>query len=119
MQEYIIRYLPTTIGTYILDTAGSYHYKIHYNQIKIIGKKQKRGFSIKASGASLFGGGALLTLANGVVYLFDRKNFSPRLLIASAALGTIGYFLATSGKEQLIIGKKYSLVYMNMSYKKM
>jgi hypothetical protein len=119
LQEYILRYLPTTIGTYILDTAGSYRYQFHYNQIKAIGRKEKKGFNTKGSGASLFGGGVLLTLASGVVYLVDRKNFSAPLLIASAALGTIGYFLASSGGGGLVIGKKYKLVYMDMSNKKM
>ncbi len=118
LQEFIINYTPTTIGTYIVDTAGSYHYKFHYNQIKAIGKKAKRGFNAKGSGASLFGGGVLLTLASGVVFLFDRKNFSAPLLIASAALGTLGYFWATSGKDGLVIGKKYQLLYMDMSNNK-
>lgn len=119
LQEYIIRYLPTTLGTYIKDTAGSYRYSFHYNQIKAIGRSLKRGFNTKGSGASLFGGGVLLTLASGVVYLADRKNFSLPLLIASASLGTIGYLLATGGKEGYNIGNKYSLVYMDMSNKKL
>ncbi|WP_462222430.1 hypothetical protein [Ferruginibacter sp.] len=118
LQEFIIRYLPTTIGTYIIDTAGSYHYTFHYNQIKAIGRKEKKGFNTKSSGASLFGGGVLLTLASGVVFLVDRKNFSAPLLIASAALGTLGYFWATSGRDGLAIGKKYRLVYMDMSNNK-
>lgn len=118
LQEFIIRYLPTTIGTYIIDTAGSYHYTFHYNQIKTIGRKEKKGFNTKSSGASLFGGGVLLTLASGVVFLVDRKNFSAPLLIASAALGTLGYFWATSGRAGLAIGKKYRLVYMDMNNNK-
>jgi hypothetical protein len=118
LQEYIIQYLPTTIGTYILDTVGSYRYKFNYNQIKGIGKVQKKGFNTKGSGASLFGGGILLTLASGVVFLVDREKFSAPLLIASAALATAGYFLAKGGGSGLLIGKKYKLVYMDMSNKK-
>jgi len=118
LQEFIIQYLPTTLGTYITDTAGSYHYKFHYNQIKAIGKLQKKGFNTKGSGASLFGGGVVLTLASGVVYLIDRDKFSAPLLIASAALGTAGYFMAKGGSNALVIGKKYRLVYMNMNNNK-
>ena len=118
LQEYITQYLPTTIGTYVVDTVGSYRYKFHYNQVKAMGRKAKKGFNTKGSGASLFGGGVLLTLASGVVFLVDRKNFSAPLLIASAALGTLGYFWATSGGGALVIGKKYKLVYMDMSNKK-
>ena len=41
LQEFIIQYLPTTFGTYIVDTAGSYRYKYHYNQVAAIGKKKQ------------------------------------------------------------------------------
>ncbi len=115
LQEFIVQYLPTTFGTYIIDTIGSYHYKFHYNQIKAIGQWKKAKFDVHGSGASLLGGGILLTLASGVVYLVDREKFSAPLLIASAALATAGYFLAKSGGKGIVIGKKYKLVYMNMS----
>lgn len=115
LQEFLVQQLPTTFGTYILDTLGSYHYKFHYKQIAMLGKKPKRGFNVNGSGASLFGGGVLLTLASGVVYLADRKSFSPTLLIASAGLGAFGYFLMKAGNNPVIIGKKYTLHYMNMS----
>ncbi len=117
LQEFIIRYLPTTIGTYIIDTAGSYRYIFHYNQIKAIGQREKTNFNRKGSGAALFGGGVLLTLASAVVYVADREKFSAPLLIASAGLGTLGYFMAKGKKYGggMLIGKKYKLVYMNMS----
>ena len=115
LQEFIINYLPTTFGTYIIDTAGSYHYKFHYNQIKAIGKADKKGFNVKGSGAALFGGGIVLTVASGVVYLADRNKFSAPLLIASAGLATVGYFMSKGGGNAILIGKKYKLVYMDMS----
>jgi hypothetical protein len=120
LQEFIIRYLPTTFGTYIIDTVGSYRYKYHYNQVAAIGKKEKTNFNTKGSGAALFGGGALLTLASGVIYVVDRKKFSLPLLLTSVGLGTLGYFLAKGKKNgsAMVIGKKYKLVYMNMSTKK-
>lgn len=117
LKEYIVRYIPTTIGTYIIDTAGSYSYKFLYNQIAAIGKAQKTNFNIKGSGAALFGGGVLLTLGSGVVYLADKDKFSPALLLTSLGLGTLGYFLAKGKKHAnaILIGQKYKLVYMNMS----
>ena len=120
LQQFIVQYLPTTIGTYIIDTVGSYHYKYHYNQIKVIGQKEKTNFNTKGSGAALLGGGALLTLASGVVYLVDKEKFSAPLLLASVGLGTLGYFMAKGNKNGggLVIGKKYKLVYMNMSNEK-
>jgi hypothetical protein len=120
LQEFIVRYLPTNIGTYIVDTAGSYRYKYHYKQIAAIGQKEKTNFNVKGSGAALLGGGAVLTLASGIIYVADRKKFSAPLLLASVGLGTLGYFMAKGkkGGGGMAIGKKYKLVYMNMSIKK-
>lgn len=117
LQEFIIRYIPTTIGTYIVDTAGSYHYKYHYNQVAAIGKKENTNFNTRGSGAALLGGGAVLTLASGIIYVADRQKFSLPLLLASVGLGTVGYFLAKGkkGGNAMVIGKKYKLVYINMS----
>ncbi|MBP6024433.1 hypothetical protein [Ferruginibacter sp.] len=118
LQQFIVAYLPTTFGTYIIDTIGSYHYKFHYNQVKAIGQWKKATFNTKGSGASLFGGGVLLTVASGVVYLADREKFSAPLLIASAGLAGLGYLWAKSGGKGIVIGKKYKLVYMNMGNSK-
>jgi len=117
LQQFIIRYLPTNIGTYIIDTAGSYHYKYHYNQVAAIGQKEKTNFNTRGSGAALLSGGVLLTLGSGVVFLADREKFSAPLLLASVGLGTLGYFMAKGKKRGggMLIGKKYKLVYMNMS----
>ncbi len=120
LQQFIIRYIPTTLGTYIVDTAGSYRYKYHYNQVAAIGQREKTNFNTKGSGAALLGGGALLTLASGVVYLVDKEKFSAPLLLTSIGLGTLGYFMAKGKKRGngMPIGKKYKLVYMNMSIDK-
>ena len=50
----------------------------------------------------------------------DPEKFSAPLMITSAALATIGYFMAKGkkGGNAMVIGKKYKLVYMNMSNKK-
>jgi hypothetical protein len=115
LQEFLVQKLLTTFGTYVLDTLGSYHYKFHYNQISLLGKKPRRGFNLTGSGGSLFGGGVVLALASGVIYLADKKNFSPKLLIASVALSGFGYLLLKSSGKPVIIGKKYTLQYVNMS----
>lgn len=118
LQEFIIRYIPTTIGTYIVDTAGSYRHKYHYKQVVAIGQKENTNFNTKGSGAALLGGGALLTLASGVVYVADREKFSAPLLLTSMGLGTLGYFMAKGKKGSgILMGKKYRLVYMDMGNK--
>jgi hypothetical protein len=120
LQQFIVRYLPTNIGAYIVDTVGSYRYKYHYNQIIAIGRKEQTNFNVKGSGAALLGGGAVHTLASGIIYVADKKKFSLPLLLASVGLGTIGYFMAKGSKHgnAYVIGKKYKLVYMNMSNNK-
>jgi len=118
LQQFVVQQLPTTFGGYILDTVGSYHYKYHYNQISAFGAAKKHGFDWKGSGGALLGGGALLTLGSGIVYLADRQKFSAPLLIAAVGLGTVGYFLAKGGNKGMVIGKKYQLEYVNMQNKK-
>ena len=114
LKQYVIRQVPTQLGVYVLDTLTTYYYKYHYSQIHAIGKTGRR-FNLSASAASLLGGGLILTVASGVVYLADRKNFSPTLLIASASLATIGYVMAKTTGKGMIIGKRYSLVYLGIS----
>jgi len=114
LRHFDIRQVPTQLGVYILDTVATYYYKYHYNQIKAIGKTGRR-FNLSGSGASLLGGGILLTLASGVVFLVDRDKFSPALLIASASLATVGYVMSKTGGKGMIIGKKYSMVYLGIS----
>ena len=118
LQEFVVRRLPTVYGAYIIDTAGSYHYKYHYNQIKTIDKKERRGFNLQASGFGLMGGAVLITVGSGIVYLFDRQKFSAPLLIAAVGLGTAGYFMSKDRSHGMTIGKKYKLEYMDMSDKK-
>lgn len=119
LQEFIVQYIPTNIGTYIIDTLGSYRYTFHYNQVAAIGKKERTNFNVKGSGAALLGGGALIALGSGVVFIADREKFSAPLLLSSIGLGTLGYFMAKGkkGGNAIPIGKKYKLVYMNMGNK--
>lgn len=115
IQEFLVRQIPTTLGTYILDTAGSFRYAYHYNQLHSFGPKKQK-FNLKGSGASLIGGGILLILGSSVVYLADRDKFSPELLGAAVALTGLGYLLNHSGSKGIIVGKKgYVIAYMNMT----
>jgi hypothetical protein len=117
LQEFLVQRLPTTLGTYIIDTAGSFRYAYHYNQVGSFGKPPNKGFDVSGSGAALLGGGVLLTLASGVSYIADKEKFSPELLVASAGLATAGYFMSRIGRKGMVIGKKYQLQYMNMTSK--
>ncbi len=117
LQEFLVRRLPTVYGTYVNDTAGSFRYVYHYQQIKSFGKEAGKGFNVNGSGAALLGGGVLLTLASGVSYIADKEKFSPGLLAGAVALGTAGYFMSRAGRKGIVIGKKYTLQYMNMTKK--
>lgn len=115
IREYITRTVMTQMGFYVIDTAGSISQAYPYKDIAYIGKKNK-GFNWSASGAALFGGGILITLASGVVYLADRDKFSPELLGAGAGLGLVGYLLMRSSKNVYNLGgKKYSLEYIRLT----
>jgi hypothetical protein len=119
LKEYIVRQIPTQLGVYVVDTVNSYLYQYHYNQIKYIGKTGRR-FDINGSGAVLMGGGVLLLLGSAVVFLADKKNFSPELMGAAAALTGVGYLLSRVNNKGIVIGKKYSLVYIQaMAEKKL
>lgn len=114
LKEYIVRTALTQLGVYVLDTVRIYNHQYHYNEIYSIGKT-KKGLNMSATAASLMGGGLLLTVASGIVYLVDREKFSPALLIASASLAAIGYLIAKTSGKGIVIGKKYQLVYMGLS----
>jgi hypothetical protein len=111
LRQYIVQQVPTQLGVYILDTTTSYLYQYNYKDIKSIGKERK-GLNWAGSGGALLGGGMVLTLASGIVYLVDKNKFSPQLLIASVALGGIGYLLTKVGMKGMEIGKKYTLEYV-------
>lgn len=113
LQEFIVYRMPTTLGTYILDTTGSFSYAYHYNQIKSFGKPQK-GFNVGGSGAALLGGGVLLVLASGVSYLIDKDQFSPELLGVAVGLAGIGYIMNKAAAKRIVIGKKYKLQYISL-----
>ena len=110
MKQYIIHQVPTQLGIYVLDTAY-YYCQYHYKQIKAIGQTD-RHFDLGGSGAALMGGGLLLTVASGVVFLADNKKFSPELLAASVGLFGVGYLLTRTSGKGMVVGKKYSLVYI-------
>jgi hypothetical protein len=116
LQEFLIRTIPTTLGYYVVDTAGSFRYAYRYDEIGSIGPKEKKGFNVRGSGAALLGGGLVLTVASGVVYLADRQKFSPALLAASVGLAAVGYIMSRSGGKGIVIGKKnYHLEYINVT----
>jgi hypothetical protein len=113
LQEFLITKRPTSLGFFVIDTLGSFGFSYNYNEIYHFGQENKK-FNLAGSGTTLLGGGTLLTLASGVVYLADNKNFSPVLLAAGAGLAGIGYLMSTGSNKGITIGKKhYRLQYMS------
>jgi len=117
LQQFIIQQVPTSLGVYVLDTVGSYRYIYNYKQIKAIGRTGPK-FNLSGSAASLVGGGAVLAVASGVIYLADREKFSPPLLIGSLGLMGAGYLMAKLGGKGMVMGKKYNLVYVEVTNNK-
>ena len=113
LKQFITRAVPTQLGVYVLDTSF-YYSRYHYHQIHAFGKTGRR-FNWAGSGAALMGGGLLLTLASGVVYLADNKRFSPELLGVAVALTGVGYILSRQSGGAMEIGRKYTLSYIKTS----
>jgi len=115
LQEFLVNRVPSTLGFIIYDTVGSFRYAYNYKEIKRFGKENKN-FNVSGSGAALLGGGTLLALGSGVVYLADRKKYSPALLYSAVGLAGLGYFMSKAGSKGIVVGKKnYRLQYMNMT----
>lgn len=116
IQEFQIQQIPTTLGTYITDTVGSFRYAYPYRDILTIGSKPEKGFNLAGSGAALSGGGVLLMVASGVVYIVDKDKFSPELALGAAGLAAVGYLLSKAAGKSIVIGKRgYSLEYADMT----
>jgi hypothetical protein len=114
--EFVIQRIPTTLGTFILDTVGSHRSVYPYADIVAMGARQQKNFNVSGSGAALLGGGILLVLASGVIYLVDRDNFSAGLAGGAAGLAVVGYFLSRAGNKPIVIGKRgYTLEYIDMT----
>lgn len=115
MLEYDIRQLPTRLGVYMLDTVATYRSRIGYRDIIKI-QNERKGFNFAASGASLLGGGILITAIGLGTWLFtkpgDRYHASPKLIVGAAALGATGYILMKTSDKNFSIGKKYHLNYI-------
>ena len=112
--ETIVKQVPTSLGFFMLDTIARYHLQYHYNQVKAIGRTGRK-FSMSASGGALIVGGVLLSVASSVVYLVDKEKFSPALLIAGLSAIGVGYLLNKLTGKGIVIGKRYSLVYIAAS----
>jgi len=113
--EYDVRQIPTNLGVYILDTVATYHTGIYYKDILKI-HNERKGFNFAASGASLLGGGILLTTIGLGTWIFtkegDQYHASPKLVIGSAVLAAAGYTLLKINGNNYPIGKKYHLQYI-------
>lgn len=116
--QYDIRLIPLTTGGVLIDTAGTFHFTLNYQDIVTLEKKRK-GFDWAASGAGLFGGGVLITTAGLISWVFAKPNTRyyarPEFVIAGAAFAAVGYLLMKTGNRKTIIGKKYSLTYIPLN----
>lgn len=116
--QYQIRDYMTNLGLPKKDTTGTIGYVFHYNEILSLYQPKTSGWDWRVSGASLFGGGVLLTAAGLLTWVFSEKNSRyyarPEFVGASAALAGIGYLLlqAHSGNKWTI-GHKYTLQYIS------
>lgn len=115
--QYNIKTNMTPLGVYVLDTLAVYRSIISYKDISAIGKDRSGGWDWGASGATLFGGGTLLSTAGLITWIFASRNSqyyaSPSLVIGGAVAAGVGYLLMKSTGHKYKIGKKYSLQFIS------
>lgn len=116
--QYDVRHIYSpALGIFLLDTVATYHFGVNYKEITALGKDTKK-FNWSGSGATLFGGGILLTTAGLITWIFAKPNTryyaSPQFVIGAAALAGIGYLLLKTGNKPRKLGKKYTLHYLKL-----
>lgn len=116
--EYVVSRIPTNLGVFILDTVATYRYRFHYKEITSVVNQKKKGFDWRSSGATLFGGGVLLTALGLGTWVFTKPATeyyaSPQLVIASALLAASGYLLLKNNSDNFKMGDKYHLEYIKV-----
>ncbi len=114
--QYDVRRVLTNLGIYMVDTISALKYPVSFHAVTQI-MKDRKGFDWGASGASLFGGGALITTVGLVTWLFtkkDSKYYAGPKLVAGAALAALtGYILLNSNQSTYTINKKFTLHYIS------
>lgn len=114
--QYDIRRIPTNLGVYMIDTISALVYPVYFKKISQI-LKNKKGFDWGASGASLLGGGVLITTVGLATWLFTKKDSKyyagPKLVAGSALAAVAGYVLLKSNKSVYTINKTFTLHYIS------
>lgn len=116
--QYDIRHVYSpNLGVFLLDTVSEYHFAVNYKNIISLGKSHNN-FDWNASGGALLGGGALITTAGLISWIFAKPNTRyyarPSLVIGAAALAGVGYILLKTGNKSMKLGKKYTLHYIKL-----
>lgn len=114
--QYDIRRVPTNLGVFIPDTISSIQVPVHFKDVTQI-VKNKKGFDWGASGASLLGGGTLITTVGLATWLFTKKDSryyaGPKLIGGAAIAAGVGYALLKSNKSTYTINKNITLRYIS------
>lgn len=115
--QYQVRQVMTTLGIPRWDTVGNYRFALDYREILQIAE-MPHGWNWNAAGATLFGGGTLLTAAGLLTWVFAKKDTRyyarPGFVAASAAAAAVGFLLLqTKSGKRFTIGEKYKLQYIS------
>ena len=113
IQQFDIRQAYNRWGTYVMDTVTTYLLKYHYNEISWIRKPSARLEFVRDGTIFMIGGTAYLLLhVINAAYLKEPVVGSTVAIAAGVAVG--GLVMKKLRKRKYTIGKKYSLVYIDM-----
>lgn len=108
-----VRMLPTYWGTAAADTVAKYDMRFHYNEIAAI-PKPFRGIGVIRRGGLFIVGGATYAVLHTVNGLIQKDRIDPLTIAISGGVVLAGYGLRKSVKTKYVIGKKYTLNYVNL-----
>ncbi len=114
VKQYDVRMAPTFWGTRTRDTMGHYDLRFHYKEISSIPKPEK-SFEFVRNGTLFMiagGGYAFLHTFNSLI---QKTQIDPATLAISGGVALLGFTMYKLRRYYYVIGKKYSLQYVQIT----
>jgi hypothetical protein len=113
IQYFDVRRAYTRWGTTVADTITAYLFRYHYNEIRAI-PKSLSAFEFVRDGTIFMIGGvgyAALHLINSAI---QEEEVVGKTVAIAGGVAVAGFIMKKLRKKKYVMGKKYSLQYVNM-----